>query len=114
MKLVASKPGQCGRLDRLALVRPDRSRPEIDIPREGVLPHDLLHFVVEQGLGRCGGFLALQANGAESRDIVPRPTPGPVTGQRLFDRAVALNRQWSGVAPQATLGPQFATQAQGD
>jgi len=114
MKLVATKPGQCGRLDRLAFVRADGSRSEIDMPRQGVVPHDFVHFAVEQGLGRCGGFLSLQANGAESRDSVPTPTPDPVTGQRLFDRAVALNRQWSGVAPQATLGPQFASQAQGD
>src|ERR1700761_4987528 len=67
MKLIAYRLANSDRSDRLRFLREDGSACEIDMPRQGILPHDLLHYVVEQGLHLKGGFLSLVAQGAEAR-----------------------------------------------
>jgi hypothetical protein len=64
MKLIATKAAANAKFDRLRFERSDGSHSEIEMPRQGILPHDLIHFVVEQGLGMRQGFLSLVANGA--------------------------------------------------
>jgi hypothetical protein len=64
MKLRAIKGKLTDRRDRLRYCRSDGSSIEIDLPRQGILPHDLVHCVLEAGFGLRGGFMARVADGA--------------------------------------------------
>lgn len=66
MKLIAEKQGKADKLDRLRYVRADGSSTETAMPRQGTLPHDLIHYVVETGLGLKNGFTGLVARGANA------------------------------------------------
>ena len=66
MKLIAEKLGKSDKLDRLRYVRDDGSTTETAMPRQGTLPHDLIHYVVESGLGLKNGFTGLVARGANA------------------------------------------------
>lgn len=81
LRLVAIKGRPNDRRDRLRYVRNDGSSVEIDMPRQGILPHDLVHALVEDGLGLTGGFMARVACGAspdfmESLSSDPSPDLG--------------------------------------
>jgi hypothetical protein len=66
MKLVAEKLGRTDKADRLRFVRADGTQTQAAMPRQGTLPHDLVHFVVESALRFERGFLGLIAAGAEA------------------------------------------------
>ncbi|MGZ5202693.1 MAG: hypothetical protein ACXWC4_23265 [Telluria sp.] len=66
MKLIATKQGKADKYDHLRCVRRDGSETSCPMPRQGILPHDLVHYVVETGLGWRHGFLGQVAGG---RDI---------------------------------------------
>ena len=70
MKLVAHKRPASEKLDRLEYVRDDGTRSAIDMPRQGILPHDLIHYVVEQGFALRDGFLSLVAAGGDARYVM--------------------------------------------
>ena len=65
MKLIARKLESSGKYDRLSVVRDDGSETGCEMPRQGVLPHDLVHAVVESHLHLKEGFLGLVAKGAD-------------------------------------------------
>jgi hypothetical protein len=65
MKLIARKMEVAGKYDRLRVVRDDSSETGCDMPRQGVLPHDLVHAVVESRLQLNEGFLGLVGKGAD-------------------------------------------------
>lgn len=65
MKLIAEKRSPRERHDQLRFVRADGSGAACMMPRQGILPHDLLHYVVESALGCRHGFLGLVAAGAQ-------------------------------------------------
>lgn len=65
MQLIATKSGPSDKYDRLRCVRDDGSETEVPMPRQGVLPHDLVHAVVESALGFSDGFIGLVAKGAD-------------------------------------------------
>lgn len=65
MKLIATKQGQRDKYDTLRCVRADGSATSVQMPRQGILPHDLLHYIVESGFGYQNGFLGMVAKGAE-------------------------------------------------
>ncbi|MFZ9348695.1 MAG: hypothetical protein ACO25T_07780 [Arenimonas sp.] len=65
MKLIARKMEAAVKLDRLRVVRDDGSETSCELPRQGVLPHDLVHAVVESHLNLREGFLGLVAKGAD-------------------------------------------------
>ncbi len=65
MKLIAEKLGKTDKLDRLRYLRADASSVATTMPRQGTLPHDLIHYVVEQGLGLGKGFTGMIARGAD-------------------------------------------------
>jgi hypothetical protein len=65
MQLIATRLGPGDRHDRLRCVRADGSASECTMPRQGALPHDLIHLVVESALGFDNGFLGLVARGAD-------------------------------------------------
>ena len=102
MKLIAQKLGKADKLDRLTYQRADGSTTEAMMPRQGTLPHDLIHFVVETGLGSRNGFTGLVARGA-SATFAMETTHDPV-GQGVETEAIqvesvveALQAQlWSG------------------
>jgi hypothetical protein len=65
VKLIARKMAAVGKVDRLRVLRDDGSETGCEMPRQGVLPHDLVHAVVESRLGLREGFLGLVAKGAD-------------------------------------------------
>ena len=65
MRLVATRLGPGERHDRLHCVRADGTATEVLMPRQGALPHDLIHAVVESALGFSDGFIGLVAKGAD-------------------------------------------------
>lgn len=102
LRLVARKLDATSKRDELTFVRADGSRSTIDLPRQGILPHDLVHFVVEDGLGLTDGFLALVAAGADARyamEAVHDPAERTVADAAIRVEALveALQSQlWSG------------------
>jgi len=65
MRLIAHKLGDGGRNDRLRCVRADGTSCEVAMPRQRILPHDLIHAVVESRLAFDNGFIGLVAKGAD-------------------------------------------------
>jgi hypothetical protein len=58
--------------DLLACTRPDGSETRGEMPRQGILPHDAIHFVVEQTLGWPDAFFGHIARGAEVGHVTTR------------------------------------------
>jgi hypothetical protein len=65
MQLIARKLGNDDKYDRLRCIRDDGSSTEVSMPRQGALPHDLIHAVVESRLGFSDGFMGLVGKGAD-------------------------------------------------
>lgn len=65
MKIIATKQGKSDKYDVLRCVRQDGSDATTKMPRQGVLPHDLIHYVVESALLYEYGFLGLIAQGSD-------------------------------------------------
>jgi hypothetical protein len=70
MKLIAEKLGKSEKCDRLRFVRSDGSETQISMPRQGTLPHDLVHYVVESCLPFKHGFLSLVAAGSDAGFVI--------------------------------------------
>ncbi|MES2126718.1 MAG: hypothetical protein V4463_05550 [Pseudomonadota bacterium] len=66
MKLIAEKLSKSDKLDRLTYERVDGSRCTISMPRQGILPHDLVHYLVEKQLGLRHGFTGIVAGGGDA------------------------------------------------
>jgi len=79
MKLIAEKLAKNDKYDRLRYVRADGSETVSPMPRQGTLPHDLVHYVVESTLPLRHGFLSLVAMGADAAFVM----------QAVHDRANA-------------------------
>lgn len=62
MKLTFTKGA--GKFDRLEIVAADGPRPPIDCPKQGIIPHDMVHFAVEAEVVATG-FLGLIAAGGD-------------------------------------------------
>ena len=103
MKLIATKHGKSEKYDSLRCVRRDGSQGSVQMPRQGILPHDLIHFVVEDTLAYTGGFLGMVAAGSEigfameqGHDIAN----GALADQAVHAEAIVESLQaqlWSGV-----------------
>jgi hypothetical protein len=70
MKLIAERLSKNDKQDRLRYVRANGSETISPMPRQGILPHDLVHFVVESTLPLRHGFLGLVAEGAEAAFVM--------------------------------------------
>lgn len=70
MRLIAEKLGKTDKLDRLRFVRTDGSECSTSMPRQGTLPHDLVHYIVESALPLKHGFLSLVAAGQDARFVM--------------------------------------------
>ena len=66
MLIIAEKLGRHDKSDRLLYQRKDGSSTGTAMPRQGILPHDLVHYVVETELGLPDGFTGLVAQGASA------------------------------------------------
>lgn len=55
--------------DTLTCVRPDGSTTQAGLPRQGILPHDAFHFVVETSLGWHDAFFGQIARGATLAEL---------------------------------------------
>ena len=70
MKLIAEKRSRTDKYDVLRLVRNNGSCTDALMPRQGILPHDLVHYVVESALPLRHGFLSLLARGADAQFVM--------------------------------------------
>ncbi|MRW92749.1 hypothetical protein GJ699_22370 [Duganella sp. FT80W] len=70
MKLIAEKRSLNDKYDVLRFVRNNGSCSDALMPRQGILPHDLVHYVVESVLPLRHGFLSLLARGAEVQHVM--------------------------------------------
>jgi hypothetical protein len=70
MKLIAEKRSPTDKYDVLRFVRNNGSCSDVLMPRQGILPHDLVHYVVESALPLRHGFLSLLARGAEAQFLM--------------------------------------------
>lgn len=70
MKLIAEKRSKTDKYDVLRFVRNNGSCTDTVMPRQGILPHDLLHYVVESALPLRHGFLSLLARGADAQFVM--------------------------------------------
>lgn len=102
MKLIAEKLGKADKMDRLRYLRADASSTETAMPRQGILPHDLVHYVVEMGLELKNGFTGLLARGASATfvmDLTHEPAGKGVETEAIQVECIveALQTQlWSG------------------
>jgi hypothetical protein len=64
MKLIFTKSGGSNpaKYDRLDMVTDAGPQPPIDCPKQGIIPHDMVHFAVESEVSQLG-FLGLAAAG---------------------------------------------------
>lgn len=70
MKLLVDKRGPREKYDHLRFLRSDGSTTECQLPRQGTLPHDLIHYVVESSLPLKNGFLSLVASGSDAEFVL--------------------------------------------
>jgi hypothetical protein len=107
MKLIAERQGRTDKLDRLRCIRRDGSETTTSMPRQGILPHDLLHYVAESGLGWPHGFLGLIAAGADigwTMEQTHDPANRDTGDQAIHAEAVVESLQaqlWSGAFDEA-------------
>ena len=67
MKLIAEKRSSNDKYDVLRFVRNNGSATDSLMPRQGILPDDLIHYVVESALPLRHGFLSQVALGADAQ-----------------------------------------------
>jgi len=102
VQLIATKRSAWDKADQLRYLRDDGTECGNPMPRQGILPHDLVHYVVESILGLSNGFLSLVAAGADSNlvmELAHRPDAREVQRQATQAEAVveALQTQlWNG------------------
>jgi hypothetical protein len=60
MRLIFTKRG--GKHDELVIERDDRDPETLSCPKQGIIPHDMVHYAVESSLSHRG-FLGLVADG---------------------------------------------------
>lgn len=70
MQLIAEKRSKTDKYDVLRCIRNNGSSTDTLMPRQGILPHDLIHFVVESALPLQFGFLSLVARGADAQMVM--------------------------------------------
>ena len=93
MKLTFTKGA--GKHDRLVIVAPDGPRPAIDCPKQGIIPHDMVHWAVEAEVA-AAGFLRLIAAGGDSGQGAALGIPTAESVERLVE--VFQGEGWSQTA----------------
>lgn len=70
MLLIAEKRSRSDKYDLLHFIRNNGSTSAAQMPRQGILSHDLIHFVVESALPLRHGFLSQVARGADAEYVM--------------------------------------------
>jgi hypothetical protein len=83
-----------GKLDRLEIVRDDGGRMVMDQPKQRIIPHDMVHFVVEDSMR--DGFLDRTARGAPAGFTVDAVADEAEPVERLVE--VIQAEAWSAPA----------------
>ncbi|MBC7522191.1 MAG: hypothetical protein H7268_14010 [Sandarakinorhabdus sp.] len=91
MRLTFTKGG--GKYDRLDIVTGAGTQPPIDCPKQGIIPHDMVHFVVEAEVATCG-FLGGIAAGGDSGFAAGVDNPHHRAVERLVETVQA--EAWAG------------------
>ena len=81
-----------GKFDQMQTIRPGHSPTVIDCPKQGIIPHDMVHYAVEHTLD-VRGFLARVREG-EAADFQMQGEPLSDAVERLVE--VVQGDQWSG------------------
>ncbi|USI73272.1 hypothetical protein [Sphingomonas morindae] len=90
---------RAGRFDTLILIRPTGEPETIACPKQGIIPHDMVHYAVETVLGRRG-FLARVAEGGAADFTAPGEVDEAAI-ERLVECVQA--ELWGGPVPAADL-----------
>lgn len=88
-----------GKVDDLTITRPDGTRETIRCPKQGIIPHDMVHYAVESVLA-ARGFLSLVAQG-ESAAFATTGGPTEKAIERLVETFQA--ELWGGRVPAGDL-----------
>jgi hypothetical protein len=102
MRLIATRQGKGDKYDTLRCIRRDGSWAETLMPRQGILPHDLVHYVVESALRYRHGFLGLVAAGADIKAVMVDlhdPHNREIADEATYAEAIVESLQaqlWSG------------------
>jgi hypothetical protein len=102
LKLVATRGARTDKTDQLRCLRADGSATSTPMPRQGILPHDLVHYVVESTLGWRAAFYGMVAGGADIGWTMERTHDAgasDVADQAIHAEAVVESLQaqlWSG------------------
>ena len=105
MKLIFTKGA--GKFDRLVIEAPDGPRPAIDCPKQGIIPHDMMHWAVEAEVA-AAGFLRLIAEGGDSGQRAALGIPAAESVERLVE--MFQGEGWSGApVPDAEFTALYAT-----
>lgn len=96
MQLVFTKGS--GKYDRMEVVRGDGSAERADCPKQRIIPHDMVHYVVENVLARRG-FMTRVRDG-ERADMRMRGEAESDGVERLVE--VVQGDAWSGGTSDAT------------
>ena len=67
-----TKGSPAANADTLTCVRPDGSTTSAEMPRQGILPHEAFHFVIETTLGWHDAFFGQVAHGAALKDATAK------------------------------------------
>jgi hypothetical protein len=82
-----------GKFDRLDIVTDVGPQPPIDCPKQGIIPHDMVHFAVESEVATIG-FLGGIAAGGDSGFAAGADNPHHRAVERLVETVQA--EAWSG------------------
>jgi hypothetical protein len=82
-----------GKFDRLDIVTDAGAQPPIDCPKQGIIPHDMVHFAVESEVTTLG-FLGGIAAGGDSGFTAGADNPHHRAVERLVETVQA--EAWSG------------------
>ncbi|MCL6728982.1 hypothetical protein [Sphingomonas hankyongi] len=93
MRLTFTKRG--GKYDALLIERPDGSSETVDCPKQGIIPHDMVHYGVESILAHRG-FLSLVAGG-QAPDFGTSGGDAEESVERLVESFQA--EMWGGRVP---------------
>jgi hypothetical protein len=102
MRLIATRRGRTDKYDDLLCVRRDGSTTGCAMPRQGILPHDLVHYVVESVLGWRHAFYGMIGAGADIGPAMEQahdPGNAALADQAIHAEAVVESLQaqlWSG------------------
>jgi len=103
--------------DTLTCERPDGTSTHSAMPRQGILPHEAFHFVVETTLGWRDAFFGQIARGATPDDLAAQLHSEKIT-KRPADRQALQSEslveclqagQWGGAADPETFANTLAT-----